>query len=62
MAAEVGCPLFVCEDRNHIADAMDVIAAGNFPASDPQVLARFPWEARAKTLETVLSKAIGGDR
>ena len=62
MAAEVGCALFVCQDRNDIADAMDVIVAGNFPALDPEVLARFPWEARAKTLETVLSRAIGGDR
>ena len=62
MAAEAGSALFVCQDRNHIADAMGIIATGDFPAPDPQVLARFPWEARAKTLETVLSRAIGGDR
>jgi hypothetical protein len=62
MAAEAGCALFVCQDRNHIADAMDVIAAGNFPAPDPQGRAQFPWQARAKTLETVLSRVVGGDR
>ena len=60
MAAEAGCALFVCQDRNDIFKAMDVIAAGNFPGPDPQVLAQFPWQARAKTLETVLTRAIGG--
>mgnify|MGYP001215357510 CR=1 FL=1 len=60
MAAEAGCALFVCQDRNHISHAMDVIEAGNFPAPDPQAIAQFPWQARAKTLEDVLSQVIGG--
>ena len=61
MATEAGCALFVCQDRDHISQAMDVIAAGTFPAPDPEVLAQFPWQARAKTLEAVLSRAIGGE-
>lgn len=59
LAADAGGALFVCEDRDQIADALDVIARGGFPPADPAVLAEYTWRARARVLDAALTRATG---
>lgn len=60
LAGEAGAALFICADREQIADAMDVVAAGNLPPADATARAEYSWTARAKVLESVLTQVIGG--
>ncbi len=55
LASRAGGKLFGCEDRVQIIEAMNEIASGGLPAAVTEFLPQFTWNARAKTLEQVLS-------